>query len=295
MATLRAPNHPSILTGLFEPTAEVSPLVLSLMSSRSRPFQSVPESQRGNQYGVLTTPSFFQCAGYANQELTDFEVNLTTNTALTNVLEVGALYLISGRLIALNDGSTPTVTYNHDTIVRIPRVGTVGPDASNKTSSVGLGHVVERSEVASEENDSGPRLEVIVAHNDWDAITHTLYQVGRELQLLGHLVDFELDRHMAVFALAPPHPGAGLPGMAESCETASPGLHEPDPSADSMSANAKGKQKATAGSDTNGSDTDEDTNSNAGSPTPKQVDNTNKRGRPCKNILQEAAKRMKRA
>ncbi|KAA1137347.1 hypothetical protein PGTUg99_015065 [Puccinia graminis f. sp. tritici] len=155
MATLRAPNHPAILTGLFEPTAEVSPHVPLLMSSRSRPFQSVPESQRGNQYGILTTPSFFQCAGYANQELTDFEVNLTTNTAFTNVLEVGALYLISGRLIALNDGSTPTVTYNHDTIVRIPRVGTVGPDASNKTSSVGLGHVVERSEVASEENDSG--------------------------------------------------------------------------------------------------------------------------------------------
>ncbi|KAA1102661.1 hypothetical protein PGTUg99_029060 [Puccinia graminis f. sp. tritici] len=344
MATLRAPNHPSILTGLFEPTAEVSPLVLSLMSSRSRPFQSVPESQRGNQYGVLTTPSFFQCAGYANQELTDFEVNLTTNTALTNVLEVGALYLISGRLIALNDGSTPTVTYNHDTIVRIPRVGTVGPDASNKTSSVGLGHVVERSEVASEENDSGPRLEVIVAHNDWDAIarthrrflvkyiipgsknfikTHTLYQVGRELQLLGHLVDFELDRHMAVFAVhsvsltsghqlgrqaAGPSPsGSGSPRNGRKFvkfgsrpntipgETASPGLHEPDPSADSMSANAKGKQKATAGSDTNGSDTDEDTNSNAGSPTPKQVDNTNKRGRPRKNILQEAAKRMKRA
>ncbi|EFP94396.1 uncharacterized protein PGTG_20352 [Puccinia graminis f. sp. tritici CRL 75-36-700-3] len=153
MTALRAPNHPSILTGLFEPTAN-----------------SIPEAQRGNQYGVLNTPSFFQCAGYMNQQLTDFEVILVTNTALNNVLEAGACYLISGRLISLNDGSTPTLTYNHDTVVRIAGPGTSGPELTNRTSAVGLGHVVERAEVLAGEADGGPRLEVVVAHNNWDAI-----------------------------------------------------------------------------------------------------------------------------
>ncbi|KAA1117817.1 hypothetical protein PGT21_024270 [Puccinia graminis f. sp. tritici] len=326
MTALRAPNHPSILTGLFEPTAN-----------------SIPEAQRGNQYGVLNTPSFFQCAGYMNQQLTDFEVILVTNTALNNVLEAGACYLISGRLISLNDGSTPTLTYNHDTVVRIAGPGTSGPELTNRTSAVGLGHVVERAEVLAGEADGGPRLEVVVAHNNWDAIarthrrflvkyiipstknfikTHSLYQIGRKLQLLGHLVDFELERHMAVFvvhsvSLTSGHQvGWSVPGTSSSA-TASPRTgrkfvkfggpsHEtpaqdvsPSPAEGSTPSQSrhttnKGKNKALTDSDDNGSSSEEVMAREPDVTVTSNSDITSKRGRPRKNILHKAAKHMKR-
>ncbi|KAA1132378.1 hypothetical protein PGTUg99_002333 [Puccinia graminis f. sp. tritici] len=251
MSAIRAPNHPSILTGLFEPTNEV---------------------------------------------------NLITNTALNNILEVGALYLISGRFIALNDGSTPTLSYNHDTIVRVARVGSAGPEVTNRTSAVTLGHVVERAEVLSGESEGGPRLEVIVAHNDWDAITHTLYQVGREIQLLGHLVDFELERHLAVFAAAKLlvhcRQVAHLLGMGEDFPPAAQPPCQPHvdggTSSTSLAQNSKGKQKASSNSDINDSDSDQDETTVPDSSSQTSLPNITKRGRPRKNILQEAAKRMKR-
>ncbi|KAA1068666.1 hypothetical protein PGTUg99_035380 [Puccinia graminis f. sp. tritici] len=308
MSAIQAPNHSSILTGLFEPTYTWASVSVSDTTGKS-----LPNSQHGNQYGVLTTPSFFQCAGYLNSEPTNFEVNLITNTALNNILEVGALYLISGRFIALNDGSTPTLTYNHDMIFRV-----VG------------------------ESEGGPRLKVIVAHNDWDAIarihhrflakyiipgtknfikTHTLYQVGREIQLLGHLVNFELEHHMAVFAVHSVSLTSGHQlGQQAACPSPSgsasprngrrlikfgsqpipPAAQPPFPlqvdggaASTSLAHNSKGKQKAISNSDINNSDSDQEATTVPDSSSQTSLPNIARRGRHRKNILQEASKRMK--
>ncbi|EFP92339.1 uncharacterized protein PGTG_18013 [Puccinia graminis f. sp. tritici CRL 75-36-700-3] len=74
-------------------------------------------------------------------------------------------------------------------------------------------------EVANGASDSGSELEVIVAHCDWDGEervhrrfnvkyivpgtknlvkTHTLYQAGRKVNIIGRLVDFDVKDHMAV-------------------------------------------------------------------------------------------------
>ncbi|KAA1097650.1 hypothetical protein PGT21_016111 [Puccinia graminis f. sp. tritici] len=330
MSTLRAPNHPTIISGIFEPTAD-----------------SVPESQRGNQYGVLTTPSFFQCAGYLEQEPTDFEVNLITNTALNNVLQVGELCMISGRLIVLNDGSTPTLTYNHDTIVQIPRQGTASSKTTNRTAAVRLGHVVERVELMVSDGKTGTQLDVIVAHNNCDAIarihrrflvkyiipgsknlikTHSLFQASRELQLLSHLVDFELERNMAVFAMYQVHSVSLTSGhqtnrssaraLSSSSGSARNGrkfvkfgsqpahpageplphrVDEGEPSGSSSSNLNKGKGRATAEVDLDGTTSEEETPLQAQSSSPSAAPVTSKKGRPRMNILKEAAKRMKRA
>ncbi|EFP74588.2 uncharacterized protein PGTG_00544 [Puccinia graminis f. sp. tritici CRL 75-36-700-3] len=252
--------------------------------------------------------------------------------------------MISGRLIVLNDGSTPTLTYNHDTIVPIPRHGTAAPETTNRTSAVGLGHVVERAEVMPGDSENSPRLEVIVAHNDWDAIarthrrflvkyiipgsknfikTHTLYQVGREVQLLSYLVDFELERNMAVFgvhsvSLTSGHQMGRSSAVASSSgnrtsrngrkfvkfgsqpsHAAGEQTHgNPDeggPSVPSSSDRNKGKGKALADVDGEENTSEEDTTIKAQSSPQVAPPASTQRGRPRMNILKDAAKRMKRA
>ncbi|KAI7943041.1 hypothetical protein MJO29_012885 [Puccinia striiformis f. sp. tritici] len=87
------------------------------------------------------------------------------------------------------------------------------------TSVVGSGYVKERREVETNGGDGEAQLEVIVGHDDWDSHnrchkafkvkyivpgsknmvkTHVLYAVGREMQIVGHLVDWDVDMQMAV-------------------------------------------------------------------------------------------------
>ncbi|KAA1125946.1 hypothetical protein PGTUg99_023651 [Puccinia graminis f. sp. tritici] len=65
-------------------------------------------------------------------------------------------------------------------------------------------------------------------------------------------------------------------------------------SSTSLAQNSKGKQKASSNSDINDSDSDQDKTTVPDSSSQTSLPNITKRGRPRKNILQEAAKRMKR-
>ncbi|OAV87203.1 hypothetical protein PTTG_29527 [Puccinia triticina 1-1 BBBD Race 1] len=202
MSNIRTPNHPAAFTGHFIPVEDSS-----------------VDSVRANQYRYVKTPSYFQCGGIHTNKKENFEVQLLTNTALNNTLTANSIYSISGKLIALNNGSTPVLSYAHETVTRIGEAGPEQPDFNNKTNVTGLGMVVERREVVSESNDARVFLEVTVAHCDWDGEnrchrrfnikyvvpgtknlikTHSLYQVGREVCIIGRLVDFEMETHTAV-------------------------------------------------------------------------------------------------
>ncbi|KAH9442422.1 hypothetical protein Pst134EB_028676 [Puccinia striiformis f. sp. tritici] len=188
MASACARNHPVNVTGLFKTLDE-----------------SVADSTRANQYGNVTTPSCVSCAGLSGTSPKDFELNLTTNTALNNVLQPASTYFLAGRLISPNDGSTPTLTYQQTSVVRNGNAGPTAPDFTNKVNVIGLGLVVSRQEVVSTGDNSSSYLEVIVQHSDWDSIifikTHGLYVVGRELEITGHLIDFDMDQFTAVVAV----------------------------------------------------------------------------------------------
>ncbi|KAH9454253.1 hypothetical protein Pst134EB_014344 [Puccinia striiformis f. sp. tritici] len=188
MATGRAPNHPVNISGLFE-TLDVS----------------VPDNTRANQYGNVTTPSCVSCAGIDGTTPEFYELSLTANTALNNLLEPSSTYFMSGRLLAPNDGSTPVLTYQPTSAVRNGPAGPTAPDFTNKVNVIGLGLVTGRQEVVSPGDDTPAHLEVTVEHSDWDSMifikTHGLYLVGRELEITGNLVDFDMITFTAVVAV----------------------------------------------------------------------------------------------
>ncbi|PLW08110.1 hypothetical protein PCANC_22453 [Puccinia coronata f. sp. avenae] len=173
--------------------------------------QSVSNAPQGNMYGKLITPSFVHCSGLEGSGLEDIELNLETNTALNNGFKASSTYFLAGLLMTATDGTAPTPTYVGLGATQIFDGSNSAPNLSNRTAIVGLGHVVSRQEVSCQSRELGVRLEVIVAHNDWDGEnkvhkrflakyvvpgtknlikTHLLYQIGQELQLFGTLVDF---------------------------------------------------------------------------------------------------------
>ncbi|POW06928.1 hypothetical protein PSTT_08655 [Puccinia striiformis] len=123
MAT-RPANHPVNVSGIFQAIADSELNVV-----------------RGNQYGLVTTRSFFQCAGVCKDKELDFE----------------------------NDGTAPVITYFPEEVLRIGPATEPPLDLTNKASAVGLGYVEERREVETNGGDGEPHLEVIVSHNDWDS------------------------------------------------------------------------------------------------------------------------------
>ncbi|PLW56709.1 hypothetical protein PCANC_05174 [Puccinia coronata f. sp. avenae] len=219
MAALRNPNHPMLVNGLFEATS-----------------QSHSSAPQGNMYGVLETPSYVQCSGFDGTKNNDFKLHLSTNTALNNKLAEGSTDSLNGRLIALNDGSAPVITYTDMLSVQVRDASSIPLDLVNKTNTVGLGHVTNCAEVISHKPERSLRLEVTVAHNDWDPVNrvhrrflakhvvpgaknliknHTLFQIGCEVQVVGSLIDFDSDSNMPIVLamrlheesdLAPRHP-----------------------------------------------------------------------------------------
>ncbi|KAA1086238.1 hypothetical protein PGTUg99_011934 [Puccinia graminis f. sp. tritici] len=301
MSAICAPNHPATFNGHFQPITD-----------------SIAESVRANQYGYVKTPSFFQCGGINSEKNEDFEVELITNTALSNTLMADSFYALSGKIIALNDSSTPILSYFQDSVVRIGATGSDQPDFTNKSIVTSLGMVISRREVADSASDSGSQLEVIVAHCDWDGQervhrrfnikyivpgtknlvkTHTLYQIGREINIIGRLVDFHMEDHMAVVVTPAAVKG---PSTSQVTKPPLPLLH---PEATTSSAIrgptpaklTKGKSKATSEYE---SDSEESSDNDESEPSDAEVENCpppkTKRGRPRKNILQEAAKRMRK-
>ncbi|POV97922.1 hypothetical protein PSTT_14745 [Puccinia striiformis] len=180
MSLGRTPNHPLIVSGHFEP---LSP--------------SVPESARGNQYGFVSTLSYFQCSGIGGRKADAFEREINCDERW--------FY--------------PVISYSENSVVKVCEAGDNQPDFKSKAGVVGLGHVSKREEVVGTDDDGGNRLEVEVVHHDWDVQerchrrflvkyiipsaknmlkTHTLYVVGREAEVVGNLVDFDVHSNMVV-------------------------------------------------------------------------------------------------
>ncbi|OAV88198.1 hypothetical protein PTTG_09258 [Puccinia triticina 1-1 BBBD Race 1] len=325
MSGNRTPNHPVHMTTLVEPLLD-----------------SVPENVRANQYGNVTTASFLQCSGVDGSDQRDFEVTLTTNTALTNVLEPGVVYYMTGKLIATNDGKTPTLTYNQHSVACVMQVTDEGFDFVNKASVEGLGIVIKREEVVV---NLETRLEVIVEHTDWDSQeqrhktfnikyvvpgsknfikTHSLYVVGRELEIVGLMVDFDIMTKMAVVLVndcsitsghqigrakasgssvkSNPH-GKGRNLVKLSSDENTPSTITPasspakkildTPTSSYCASDRNGKRKATEPTETD----NEDNYDNGGGEDKDEEEEPQQkptRGQPRKAILKDAAKRLKK-
>ncbi|KNF05807.1 hypothetical protein PSTG_01204 [Puccinia striiformis f. sp. tritici PST-78] len=148
---------------------------------------------------------------------------LKTNTILTHSLEPGFIYYLSGKLIAMNNGSIPVLSYFENSVVRVCEASDTQPNFKSKTGAVGMGHVAKREEVVGSNEEGGNRLEVEIVHHDWDVQerchrrflvkyiipsaknllkTHTLYVVGREAEIAGNLVDFDVESNMIVVMFA---------------------------------------------------------------------------------------------
>jgi hypothetical protein len=131
-------------------------------------FESYTDSLRANQYGNVTTPSYAQCAGPYNNKAKDFEIRLTTNTALNNLLDPSSIHFLSGKFILLNNGLVPTLTYVQE-ITAIACPSSSQPFSfTNKVTFDSLGLVVSREEIVLEGMEGTSHLEVVMSHNDWD-------------------------------------------------------------------------------------------------------------------------------
>ncbi|POW07097.1 hypothetical protein PSTT_08479 [Puccinia striiformis] len=266
MSLGRTPNHPLIVSGHFEP---LSP--------------SVPESARGNQYGFVSTLSYFQCSGIGGRKADAFEVTLKTNTLLTHTLELGSIYYLSGKLIAMNDGSTPVISYSENSVVkeRCHRrflVKYIIPSAKNMLK------------------------------------THTLYVVGREAEVVGNLVDFDVHSNMVVVMVSSvsltsghlvgewclylrnvkPSPKKDVtPGSSAAILARATPLTPKD--SDFSNDDPKGKRKK---NDENAYDENDEVESDKSDAMDIEVNNPPKgqgtRAAARKAVLQAAAKRMKR-
>ncbi|PLW42676.1 hypothetical protein PCASD_08487 [Puccinia coronata f. sp. avenae] len=314
MAALQNPNHPLLVNGLFQPLAHSSSM-----------------APQNNMCGILETPSYFQCSGLAVTKEKDFEVQLSTNTALNNRLEDGSTYSLNGQMIAMADETTPVLTYIDTSVVRVLDSSLAPPDMVNKTNVTGLGHVSHRAKFISTEPERSLRLEVTVTHNNWDPInqihrrfsakyvvpgtknlvkTHTLFQVGREVQVVGLLVDFDPDTNMPIVLVSSVSVtcrhktarsmlagGVKFSNKAEANKPKGPTLPKASKTAESNLASAsrisKGKAKLVEPeSDDDDSSSDNKDNKPEGAAVPVAPLPV-KQGRPRKDDLVAAAKKMK--
>ncbi|KAH9462359.1 hypothetical protein Pst134EB_006258 [Puccinia striiformis f. sp. tritici] len=69
---------------------------------RCSPLKSVPNGNRTNQYSNVNTPSCISCAGFGGSTPENFELNLTTNTALNNVFQSGSTYFLDSSLLTMD-------------------------------------------------------------------------------------------------------------------------------------------------------------------------------------------------
>ncbi|POV97873.1 hypothetical protein PSTT_14781 [Puccinia striiformis] len=116
----------------------------------------------------------------------------------------------------------PFISLLQTSLVRVTAAGPTAPDFTNKATVVGLGLVVKREEVVSAVDDGLSNLHVTIQHCDWDSVqrshktftvlyvvpgtkifvkTHGLYVVGREVEVTGQLVDFDMDSYSAIVSV----------------------------------------------------------------------------------------------
>ncbi|POV97789.1 hypothetical protein PSHT_14407 [Puccinia striiformis] len=151
---------------------------------------------------------FFPMRGYRKRQGARLRSETDGEYAITNALDEGVFYSLSGHMIAMNDGSAPVITYHPDEVLRIGEATPPPLDLTNRSATTGLGFVEERREVETNDGDGEPQLEerchrafkvkYVVPGTKNMVKTHVLYVVGREVQLIGHVVDWDIENEMAV-------------------------------------------------------------------------------------------------
>ncbi|WAR57252.1 hypothetical protein PtB15_8B299 [Puccinia triticina] len=217
---------------------------------------------------------------------------------------------------------------------------------TNKANIVGLAMVIHRSEVASNNPDQPTHLEVTVLHHDWSSKerchkfflvkyiiptsknyikTHVLYVVGREVEISGSLVGFEMETHMAVVQVIDVSVTSGhhigkqnpvastsitkLAGDGRTIVKFSPNKTSGSPanpkipkakknfsSPSPSSSKANGKRKANEPKlQETDEETDSESNQSQSDQSPDEAPPPAKkgRGRPRKAIIKDAARRLK--
>ncbi|KAI7952940.1 hypothetical protein MJO29_008571 [Puccinia striiformis f. sp. tritici] len=225
---------------------------------------------------------------------------LKTNTILTHSLEPGFIYYLSGKLIAMNNGSIPVLSYFENSVVRVCEASDTQPNFKSKTGAVGMGHVAKREEVVGSNEEGGNRLEVEIVHHDWDV--QFALKVSTVSLTSGHLVgrmvpvpsgsDSPSPRKGLNFVKPSPKKDATPTVNKNSFVPSTPvtpkgfGVSTDDP---------KGKRRASDAENDNGEDQSGSEKSDAmeiEEDNPPKAQATRATAR--KAILQAAAKRMKR-
>ncbi|PLW19952.1 hypothetical protein PCANC_11931 [Puccinia coronata f. sp. avenae] len=121
-----------------------------------------------------------------------------------------------------------------------------------------------------------------------------IYQPGREVQITGNVVDFDMKEQMAVVVKFKPTPEGAVSPLKLCGSNGSPLLSTYiKKGARDVASTLQAKGKDKAGADNNSLDSSSSSSKDKGEPQatpPKKA-----RGRPRKDILKAAAKRMKRA
>ncbi|OAV89471.1 hypothetical protein PTTG_12737 [Puccinia triticina 1-1 BBBD Race 1] len=210
----------------------------------------------GSRYGWISTPSTLRCRGISSEKKQEVPFTLMCNTSICNTLEPGCLYGLRGSLIAREDGTDPRFFYFHICVLPLGPIGKIPVELGNKTSITGLGHVIKRTEVEAPQQSRKNWLEVIVKHNGYDyekrahipfsvkylvssqpnlVNTHVLYQVGREVEVNGMLVDWDETNNRAVVLVDSVSiiSGSDLPAMSSETQFIAliPYIHDPSESA----------------------------------------------------------------
>ncbi|PLW27406.1 hypothetical protein PCASD_25379 [Puccinia coronata f. sp. avenae] len=239
---------------------------------------------------------------------------LSTNTAISNCLESGKFYLMIGQLITTTNGNPPVITYNQNSANPVQSPQGAQLDMINKVGLVGLGHVISSAEVVAGGTEDAVCLEVIVAHNDWNPrITGNVVDFNMKEQMAIVLVDFVAvtQGHGSSGRISTRAPGSGLPSKAgrnfvkfkptpegavspiKFCgSNGSPLLSTYiKKGAGDVASTSQEKGKDKAGDNDNSLDSSSSSSKDKGKPQatpPKKA-----QGRPRKDILKAAAKRMK--
>ncbi|PLW34699.1 hypothetical protein PCASD_19474 [Puccinia coronata f. sp. avenae] len=194
-----------------------------------------------------------------------------------------------GKIITSTDGKPPMITYKQGSAAPVATSEGASLDMMNRVGIVGLGKVFSSTEVITEGGEGPTALEVVVNHNDWDPRnlrgTFKIYQLGREVQITGKVVDFDMTDHMMVVLF-----DSGLKGKAPT-ETARKATTSPSAFMKVGSPAELGKVSTEDDKYSSGESAEKyNEEEPVESPPPKKPQR-----RPRNDILKAAAKRMKRA
>ncbi|KAI7934349.1 hypothetical protein MJO28_017136 [Puccinia striiformis f. sp. tritici] len=133
---------------------------------------TVADIRENQQYGPISIRSFY--TSHAADPI-DYEISLSTNTSIDNVLEEGFIYSIAGKLIAPNSACQPTLYYLQGLVTKVSAVEGMLGNYVNKTMVQGVGLVVSHGpEKVDEDAPPTGAMSIGVAHRDWDANSRSI-------------------------------------------------------------------------------------------------------------------------